>query len=135
MFLNQLNEKEKLGFLDLAYTLVNADGDFSSNEQHLLNQYVDEMGLNIDIALYERKHDVDTVISEFSESESSIIRMIFIELISLVFVDTNYDDDEKKIIGKYMNAFNISDVDHDKVKTSVLQINEVYKTFSKFIEG
>ncbi len=46
MFLNKLNEKEKIAFLKLAYCVANSDDDFSMDEKNIIAIYCSEMQIN-----------------------------------------------------------------------------------------
>ena len=48
MFLSGFDYNEKCAFFSLARNIVEADANISKNEDNLLNQYLDEMSLNIE---------------------------------------------------------------------------------------
>lgn len=49
MYLSYLNEKQKYLFLEFAYCLAVSDGDYSIEEENLMNAYCDEMSIIFDL--------------------------------------------------------------------------------------
>ena len=48
MYLSNLTEKQKYLFLEFAYCLAVSDGDYSIEEQNLINAYCNEMLVTFD---------------------------------------------------------------------------------------
>ena len=102
MYLSILNQKEKELFLELAYNLASADGDYSSKENALINGYCQEMQIEFEVKMMTRS--LDYIISTIKKESSIIVKKIFVfELIGLAMVDKNYDESERDLIGRLEN--------------------------------
>jgi len=105
MFLNRLNQEEKIAFLKLAKYVVSIDDKLYEKETYLIEQYCKEMNIeNIDIKL--SQIDIKKIIKSIQEKETQ--RAILLELIALVLVDNNLDKKEYKFIKKISKKFGIS---------------------------
>lgn len=106
MFLNSLSSNEKNNFMKLAIAVIKADGVIENNEKQVLSAYANEM--QIEIEDIDVQYDIDNIIESLSkESTDQSKRVIFIELLALAFADGNYADEEKNIIQKLTNSFNL----------------------------
>ena len=104
MYLSILNQKEKELFLELAYNLASADGDYSSKENALINGYCQEMQIEFEVKMMTRS--LDYIISTIKKESFIIFKKIFVfELIGLAMVDKNYDESERDLIGRLENEF------------------------------
>ena len=64
--------------------------------------------MQIEIEDIDVQYDIDNIIESLSkESTDQSKRVIFIELLALAFADGNYADEEKNIIQKLTNSFNL----------------------------
>jgi hypothetical protein len=98
MFLNQLNEEEKINFIKLAYVVATKDGDYSKEEKKILVQYASEMGIELNINMFKNLEQEDLLIQSFNNSSSEVVKKIFIELIGLVLIDQEYQKEEDEIM-------------------------------------
>ena len=74
MYLSILNQKEKELFLELAYNLASADGDYSSKENALINGYCQEMQIEFEVKMMTRS--LDYIISTIKKESSIIVKKI-----------------------------------------------------------
>lgn len=108
MFLNSLSPIEKDNFMKLAIAVIKADGIIGEQEKQVLSAYANEMQIgieDIDVQI-----DIDNAIEALAnESTDQSKRVIFVELLALAFADGNYVDEEKNIIQKLANSFNLGE--------------------------
>ncbi len=97
MLLNQLSENSKNLFLNLEVFLANVDGEYSESEDRIIRMHCKEMGLEI-IQYNENLRLEDIIKNINSEMTVKEKKIIFIELLTVVFIDGVYDDREKEFI-------------------------------------
>lgn len=118
MYLALLNENEKAAFLGMAYNLVIVDGDYSDAENAVMNGYCQELQFTFDENTMIKP--METLIQFVKDNSNDNIKKIFIfELIGLAMADSNYDNDERKVISQMMSEYNI-DADYAKNCESIL---------------
>ncbi len=108
MYLGLLNEKEKEGFLGLAYNLAVADGDYSAEEKKVIYGYCQEMQFLFDENTMVR--DTEELLNEFSKgSGDRVKRIVVFELIGLAMSDGSFGEDERKMISLAEKKFGIDE--------------------------
>lgn len=111
MYLKELKVEEKQAFLLLAYSIAQADGIYSDEEQILMSAYANECG--IPFKKPDNPIEFQDVLSSLDDSSERTKRIILLELIAMALVDTKYEE-EKAIIEKIANSFGISNADTEK---------------------
>ena len=97
MLLNQLSENSKNLFLNLEVFLANVDGEYSESEDRIIRMHCKEMGL--EIIQYNENVMLEDIFKNInSEMTVKEKKIIFIELLAVVFIDGVYDDREKEFI-------------------------------------
>jgi hypothetical protein len=104
MFLNLLTQDEKKAFLGLAYKVAMADNIYHEQEQAMMEYYEYESGMKLDS---EKDSSVEELCSVFQSKTNKAYCMI--ELLSLAFSDSEFHQDEKKIIDEVSERLNIDD--------------------------
>ena len=108
MFLNSLSSNEKNNFMRLAIAVIKADKVVKNNEKQVLSAYANEMQITIEDI--DHQYDIDHIIGSLAkESSDQSKRVIFVELLALAFADGNYANEEKNIIQKLANSFNLGE--------------------------
>ncbi len=106
MFLNSLSSEEKIVFKNLAIAMIKADGIVEESETQILAAYANEMQIPMDGL--EADGNVDDSIKELAQSSTpQAKRIIFLELLALAFSDGNYAPEEKELIKKLAEAFQL----------------------------
>lgn len=123
MFLQQLNEVEKTAFLELALTVANANGVFDDSEQVMIDGYLTEMDLDVDIQILEIRPFQD-IIEVFQDKK--IQRIVFMETLAVAFADGIYHEEQKSHIHELKDHFSISDIDYESFKTWISKMNSLY---------
>lgn len=105
MFLNELNKKESIAFINLVELLAKSDNLFAKNEKNLINDYIVELSLKD-----EEIPDLsfDKVIEHFKNSTSRIKNIVYLELTGLALIDGSFDKEEIKFLNAIGGQFNIS---------------------------
>ncbi|MFA9374056.1 MAG: hypothetical protein ACERKK_07845 [Poseidonibacter sp.] len=105
MYLNYLEEKEKIAFLKLAHYVAHSDGDFCHNEKVIVGSYCNEMGIvDFEVNLTE---DIKSICSEFKNTKSK--RVVILELMSIINANGEFKESEKLIIDQLVTNFEISE--------------------------
>ena len=131
MFLSGFDYNEKCAFFSLARNIVEADANISKNEDNLLNQYLDEMSLNI-----EQITDIseDDAIGTFLNSCSRVRKQVFIELFALTLCDNELAREEDELISRYADSLQISAQDQEKMRACVIDLLQVYGRMNSLVE-
>lgn len=113
MFLNRFAPQEKQGFLELALLAVRADDCITTEEV----QFVEELrlGLGIDeesfINHILEDPNLKKAISAFTNDESR--RLAYLELVTLTYVDGEFDPAESSYLREVQQAFGIDEATRD----------------------
>ena len=105
MYLNYLEEDEKIAFLKLAHIIANSDDDFCENEKIVIGSYCNEMGVeDFEVNLTE---DLKGICCEFNNSKSK--RVVILELMSIINANGEFKKSEKLIIDQLVTNFEIGE--------------------------
>jgi len=105
MFLNRLNSKEKVSFLELAHHVARSDGDFTKDEKSIVESYCFEMQIE-DIEYNEENFKLSKVLAVFENKMSE--KVLLLELMALVYSDNKVDCKEQEIIDTIVQSFAIN---------------------------
>lgn len=117
MFLDRLNENEKVLFLDLSVYAAQCNGVVEDSEKDMLLQYCREMG----IAFYDvsKLHELAEVKESFSSSDDLIKRIVVLELLGLCYADGDFDNVEKAFVSDFANSIGVSEEIYQKLNRDV----------------
>jgi tellurite resistance protein len=105
MFLNKLEDNEKVAFLTLAHHIARSDGDFSENEQNVIATYCMEMQIE-DINYNEDSFNLTKILSEIKSDENQ--KILLLEIMALIYSDGLHQE-EQKILNIIIEHYNISE--------------------------
>lgn len=105
MYLSLLNGVEKTNFLSLAMGVASADGNFSEEEQVMIESYCYEMQMEYNLSC--RVPTQMAIDSLREESNENAKKIVVFELIGLALADNNFDKTEKKAIGDICKQFGV----------------------------
>lgn len=131
MFLKTLNNDEKNAFYYLADSLVKADRRIAENEELLMNQFLEEMGISIEEVKDLSEEDA---IKVFLQDDKRVRKQIFIELLALGLSDNALADEETELMSKYADSLEISLSEFNDLKKCVMDLVSVYNQMYKLIE-
>lgn len=97
MFLSELNKDEAKAFVNLVSQFANVDDVFAKEERKLINEYVQE--LNIDVKTV-GDMDYEELIAVLREATTRKKSIIYFELVGLALVDGEYGDKEIDFLDK-----------------------------------
>jgi len=105
MFLNRLNNKEKIAFLDLAHHIARSDNDFSDDQKSIIEKYCMEMQVD-DIEFNEDQFDIYNTLSVIKGRASK--KIIVLEVMALIYADNFLHEEERKVLEKILEEFDLS---------------------------
>jgi tellurite resistance protein len=105
MFLHLLVDKEKEAFIDLARLAAGCNNDITDEQEIMLEQYCDEMGISFPMS---HAKSLDEIIDFFKESSYQNRKMVVFEIIGLLFSDGNFDENEMAFVKKMAIALGVS---------------------------
>ena len=131
MYLDLLNSKEKVLFIDLAVHVSQANGSVDESEKDIIDQCCKEMGIDsYDITAL---HSVDEIKAAFSGSDESIKRAAVLELLGIGYTDGSFDEPEDSLIRDFALAIGISKETYGKLIQDVNDYSAVIGTIHKHI--
>lgn len=98
MFLAKLANEEKLAFLNLAQTLIGADGVLNKDEVAMMEEYKVEMGL--DISTEGSQEEIEQSINVFKNTTTAMKKQIAFELMALACADKEFAPVEHDLLEK-----------------------------------
>jgi len=104
MFLNRLQEDEKVAFLELAHHIARSDDDFSEEEEDVIAIYCYEMGIP-DVHYENNAFDLAETRTVFKSRASQ--KILLLELMALIYSDSRFDEAEQEIINKILQIYKI----------------------------
>ena len=126
----KLEAREKFAFLQLAHYLARVDNNFGKEEEEVILEYCDEMGIeNID-SFDMDSFNLEATLNNFKSQRG---RKIFVlELMILVHIDSVFNINEQILIEKISQNFGISTKDLNDFSSwgkSVAKLYEVAKVY------
>ncbi|MEA1954700.1 MAG: TerB family tellurite resistance protein [Campylobacterota bacterium] len=105
MFLNKLNEKEKVAFLELAHHIARSDEGFSDEEELIISKYCMEMQIE-DIEYDEDSFDIYTTLGKIKNRDSR--KVVLLEIMALIYSDDFLHEEERIVLEKILEEFDLS---------------------------
>ena len=130
MLLMKLEAREKFAFLQLAHYLARVDNNFGKEEEEVILEYCDEMGIeNID-SFDMDSFNLEATLNNFKSQRSR--KIVVLELMILVQIDSVFNINEQILIEKISQNFGISTKDLNDFSSwgkSVAKLYEVAKVY------
>ena len=130
MLLMKLESREKFAFLQLAHYLARVDNSFGKEEEEVILEYCDEMGIeNID-SFDMDNFNLEATLNNFKSKRSK--KIVVLELMILVHIDSVFNINEQILIEKISQNFGISTKDLNDFSSwgkSVAKLYEVAKVY------
>lgn len=107
MFLKNLTltDEEKYSFMVIVHKIIAADGVEDSTEKDLLESFVSELGIHMDNEI----KNIQNPVALLAKSSNVKKRSMYIELLSLAFIDGNYDSKEENELMMIQQSFGLPD--------------------------
>ena len=130
MLLMKLESREKFAFLQLAHYLARVDNSFGKEEEEVILEYCDEMGIeNID-SFDMDNFNLEATLNNFKSQRSR--KIVVLELMILVHIDSVFNINEQILIEKISQNFGIRTKDLNDFSSwgkSVAKLYEVAKVY------
>ena len=122
MFLNVLDQDEKMKFMELVYKVANCDGEYAEEEAEIIKNYQLELGINeIPNTASEQE-----LIEYFATKSETIQKIVYFELYGLISADNNISDDEVLMMEKFVSKFSLTTQQLNSIKLMVEKLQKVY---------
>lgn len=131
MFLSLFTDRERELFYTLSFHLVESDGVITGEEQTLLDSFKLESNGQI---LQKIDETPNEIINELSLSNEKIKNCILLELISIALVDNDYNENERSIISKVVDNFNIPTQKYEEIFNWVVNLKEMYSKIVNLVD-
>ncbi len=132
MFLSKLTREKQAAFLNLAYTMVYADGRLDAAEKKLFDSYK----LEIEDADLSKAHAVDFAqgLAAFDDSSVTEKTSVFFELYAIALIDKAYPDEEKVLVDIMQKRFGITDEKMHQMRDGLKALTDAYANLAKIVE-
>ena len=132
MFIAGFGKEQQEKFLNLAYTMVYADGRLDEREQQIFAGYGVEVDPSIDMS---KVHAVDFAaeLSAFDECTAIDKQKIFFELYAIALIDESYPESEKVLVELAKKRFNISDAKVEQMGAALKNFIDAYKNLNTVV--
>ncbi|SEA29263.1 hypothetical protein SAMN05216349_108125 [Oribacterium sp. KHPX15] len=122
MFLNSMNSDEKEAFLELAYKLAQVDGNYSKDEEDIINSYKAELNIkNVGDT-----RSVDELIDFFATRNEPVKKIILFELYGMICADSKIEKSETEMFDKLKSKFDVSDEIIKRITEVADELQTVY---------
>ena len=105
MFLNRLQNEEKVAFLELAHHVARSDGDFSEDQKTIIAKYCMEMQME-DIKYDETTFDIYNTLDKIQNHRSR--KIVLLEIMALIYSDDFLHEEERKVLEKLLEEFDLN---------------------------
>ena len=132
MYLAMLDLEKKHLFLNLEIYLSKIDGDFSADEQriidaHCVEMHIDNNGYEAEISQSDVLRQIDTTLNETEK------KIFFLELVGTVLADNVYSSSEKALLDKLATIFGMSEEKVSKAFSIIEEMKALYQECRDFI--
>lgn len=124
MFLNELNEKEAIAFVNIVLEFANVDNTFAKEEKEVLKGYLEELKLNKDVL---GTVTFNEAIETLNSSKQRIKNIIYFELVGIALVDGEYGEKEIDFLDNIAEKFAISRVKKIAIANYFYNFTDIYK--------
>ncbi|MFE5317971.1 TerB family tellurite resistance protein [Paenibacillus sp. NPDC056579] len=124
MFLHFLQSREhKKAFLELAQVVAQVDGFVSGKERGYLHTFMDEMNMSQDLQVISEARKLPDIVEDLKEDHVKDI--VFMEILLLMYVDGDYNDEEKQIVKDLKELFGFSDEKYEAFRSWVIRMDQL----------
>jgi uncharacterized tellurite resistance protein B-like protein len=117
-----MNVEEKKNFLELVYKIANCDGEFSDDEEELVNSYKMELGIS-DIP---DTKSIDELIALFADKAIQLKKIVFFELYGMIMADGKVVDAETEILNNLKNQLSLGEEFYAELVNAATELQKAY---------
>lgn len=133
MFLCDLPRELVNPYLELANTLIHADGVVDESESSILQLYATE--LNMDRLPTLEIVDFTKALSAFEGLSQKVKKEVYFELFSLSYADSSCSDEERALLEIARQTFGISFQDAEMIENITVKLLFDYEQLGAIING
>ena len=115
MFLNLLNEEERVSFSALAEQMIESDGIVVGREAATLGALRGEMGIGDTEP--DANADLSSLVASFTDRRSKIV--VLLELVGLGYSDTSFSGTERSLVSEVARAMGVGADDLARIESWV----------------
>ena len=132
MFLSRLSHEKQEAFLNLAYTMIYADGRLDAAEKKLFDTY--KLEIDADLS---KAHAVDFKegLAAFDDSSVEEKTSIFFELYSIALIDKSYPEEERILVDIMQKRFGITDAKMQEMRDGLKTLTDAYANLAKIVKS
>ena len=131
MFLSELTREKQEAFLNLAYTMVYADGRLDAAEKKLFDSYKLEIDADLSKA---HKIDFAEGLAAFDDSSVEEKTGIFFELYAIALIDKSYPEEEKVLVDIMQKRFGITEEKMQEMRDGLKALTDAYANLAKIVK-
>lgn len=131
MFLSKLTREKQEAFLNLAYTMVYADGRLDDAEKKLFDSYKLEIR-DADLSKV-RTVDFAEELASFDDSSVEEKAGIFFELYAIALIDEAYPEEERVLVDIVQKRFGITDAKMQEMRDGLKALTDAYANIAKIV--
>ena len=131
MFVARLTPEKQEVFLNLAYTMVYADGRLDEKEDKLFKTYALEVGEE----MLEKAHNVDfeKELVKFVDCSREEKLGVFFELYAIALIDESYPEEEKILVDIMQKHFDVSDDKMKEMRDGLKAFTDAVRNLEKIV--
>lgn len=122
MFLNMLNQKERVNFLELAHVSMHANGIVHESEEKVFETFRREVGM---FTYTPKAIEYDKLVSAFQSSTKKVRKVVLIEIAGILDSDGEIDAVEKKWVEQLGLDLSFRDTEIKKMVRWVEDFNDL----------
>ena len=135
MFLNLLNKKEMLKFLDLAVYMVDIDGEPNEVEKRVLAKMVAELDKVKDEYSFRKTESIENTIEFFVNCNQVVKNIVYLNLVIISMEDDLYNTSELLFLEEVQKRFNISNDKRREIISIVYDERDIRERASRIIKN
>lgn len=133
MFIGNLSREKQENFLNLAYTMIYADGRLDEMEKWAFDSFKSEIADGIDIS---KAHIVDfeKALHDFDDCTKSEKIGVFYEIYALALIDESYPESEKVLVDMMKDRFGITEDKMQEMRDGLDAFTIAYRNLKRVVE-
>ena len=133
MFVARLTPEKQEVFMNLAYTMVYADGRLDEKEDKLFKTYALEVGEE----MLTKAHNVDfeKELAKLDECTREEKLGVFFELYAIALIDESYPEEEKVLVDIMKKHFNVNDDKMTEMRDGLKTFTDAIRNLEKIVSA
>lgn len=133
MFVARLTPEKQEVFMNLAYTMVYADGRLDEKEDKLFKTYALEVGEE----MLTKAHNVDfeKELAKLNDCTREEKLGVFFELYAIALIDESYPEEEKVLVDIMKKHFDVSDDKMTQMRDGLKNFTDAIRNLEKIVSA